>query len=207
MSEAGPKTQDRRARPMFDRVMKRNTMQRLLLTIALASITAIVAAACAADDPIGAFNDSVCSLDDAQDEPGDRVDEPDDHGEEPDEHEPTVADVVVEMDMLEFGYSCDLPPIEVGTVVEFHMTNVGQVEHEAVFGDLAAQNEAEAQMAEVDTDADHGDDAHGTPTLVLAPDESGTIVVSFDEPGAFIIGCHVPGHWAAGMRSDYDVTA
>jgi uncharacterized cupredoxin-like copper-binding protein len=119
-----------------------------------------------------------------------------------------VVDHVVDMDMLEFGYSCNLPAIEAGTVIEFRMVNVGAVEHEAVFGDLAAQDEAEAQMAASSGDEDaHGDDDHGTPTLVLAPGESGTIVVMFDEPGDMIIGCHVPGHWDAGMRSDYLVVA
>ena len=183
------------------------------LGVAVALVTAMLAAACAADDPIGAFDESACSLEPATaagvastseaDDHGDDADEADDHSDEP-----LVADYVVDMDMLEFGYSCNLPAIEAGTVIEFRMVNVGAVEHEAVFGDLAAQDEAEAQMAASSGDEDaHGDDDHGTPTLVLAPGESGTIVVMFDEPGDMIIGCHVPGHWDAGMRSDYQVVA
>ena len=230
------------------------------LVLAVALVTAMLAAACAADDPIGAFDESACSLepataaglastseaddhgdetdeaddhgDDADeaddhgdetdeaddhgddageaDDHGDETDEADDHGDDADDHgdEPLVVDYVVDMDMLEFGYSCNLPAIDAGTVIEFRMVNVGAVEHEAVFGDLAAQDEAEAQMAASSGDEDaHGDDDHGTPTLVLAPGESGTIVVTFDEPGDMIIGCHVPGHWDAGMRSDYRVVA
>jgi uncharacterized cupredoxin-like copper-binding protein len=203
------------------------------LGVAVALVTAMLAAACAADDPIGAFDESACSLEpataagvastseaddhgddaDEADDHGDDADEADDHGDDADEaddhsDEPLVADYVVDMDMLEFGYSCNLPAIEAGTVIEFRMVNVGAVEHEAVFGDLAAQDEAEAQMAASSGDEDaHGDDDHGTPTLVLAPGESGTIVVMFDEPGDMIIGCHVPGHWDAGMRSDYQVVA
>ena len=183
------------------------------LGVAVALVTAMLAAACAADDPIGAFDESACSLEPATaagvastseaDDHGDDADEADDHSDEP-----LVADYVVDMDMLEFGYSCNLPAVEAGTVIEFRMVNVGAVEHEAVFGDLAAQDEAEAQMAASSGDEDaHGDDDHGTPTLVLAPGESGTIVVMFDEPGDMIIGCHVPGHWDAGMRSDYQVVA
>ena len=200
------------------------------LVLAVALVTAMLAAACAADDPIGAFDESACSLEPATaaglastseaDDHGDETDEADDHGDDADEaddhgddagdhgDEPLVVDYVVDMDMLEFGYSCNLPAIEAGTVIEFRMVNVGAVEHEAVFGDLAAQDEAEAQMAASSGDEDaHGDDDHGTPTLLLAPGESGTIVVTFDEPGDMIIGCHVPGHWDAGMRSDYRVVA
>ena len=210
------------------------------LVLAVALVTAMLAAACAADDPIGAFDESACSLEPATaaglastseaddhgdetdeaddhgddageaDDHGDETDEADDHGDDADDHgdEPLVVDYVVDMDMLEFGYSCNLPAIDAGTVIEFRMVNVGAVEHEAVFGDLAAQDEAEAQMAASSGDEDaHGDDDHGTPTLVLAPGESGTIVVTFDEPGDMIIGCHVPGHWDAGMRSDYRVVA
>ena len=183
------------------------------LGVAVALVTAMLAAACAADDPIGAFDESACSLEPATaagvastseaDDHGDDADEADDHSDEP-----LVVDHVVDMDMLEFGYSCNLPAIEAGTVIEFRMVNIGAVEHEAVFGDLVAQDEAEAQMAASSGDEDaHGDDDHGTPTLVLAPGESGTIVVMFDEPGDMIIGCHVPGHWDAGMRSDYQVVA
>ncbi|MDW3221068.1 MAG: hypothetical protein R8F63_20885 [Acidimicrobiales bacterium] len=139
----------------------------------------------------------------------------DDHEDDAvvDDHDADVVvsvDYVVEIDMLEFGYSCDLPRLDLGTVLEVRMTNIGAVEHEAVFGDLAAQNAAEAEMADASTAASdhdgHGGD-HGSPTLVLAPGESGSIVVTMEEPGDMIIGCHVPGHWDAGMRSDYVVSA
>ena len=185
----------------------------IIRIVAVIAASAVLAAACGEDDPLAVSDENSCELQAGDDLVASTVDdhgddEPvtDGHGDE----EVVSVDYVVEIDLLEFGYSCELPRLDLGTVLEVRMTNIGAVEHEAVFGDLAAQNAAAAEMADASTatedDDGHGDD-HDSPTLVLAAGESGSIVVTMEEPGDMIIGCHVPGHWDAGMRSDYVVSA
>lgn len=194
-------------------------------------LVALVAAACASDDPVSeAGGVGVCALerpgeaesalavDDTrsqsvavvfadeghdEEEPHDDEEAPHDDEEAPhDEGETAEVDWVVDIEMNEFAYLCSLPDIELGTTLALHFTNTGAVEHEAVIGDLSVQNEAEAEML-----AGGGGDghAHGAPSITLGPGESGTLVVEFDEPGELIIGCHIGGHWDAGMRSDFIV--
>lgn len=120
----------------------------------------------------------------------------------PHEEEAAVVDWVVDMEMDEFSYRCQLPAIQAGSTIAMNLTNVGFVEHEAVIGDLPAQLDAEAEMAAgVDPDGH----AHDRPSIVLGPGESGTLVVTLEQPGDLIIGCHIPGHWDAGMRADFTV--
>lgn len=192
---------------------------QLLRVVALIAASAVLASACAEDDPITFSDENSCELQatdgvgaSAADDDEADADEHDDEADanEHDDDEVAGVDYVVEIDMLEFGYSCDLPRLDLGTVLELRMTNIGAVEHEAVFGDLAAQTAAAAEMADASTAAEDNDghaDDHGSPTLVLAAGESGSIVVTMEEPGDMIIGCHVPGHWDAGMRSDFVVSA
>lgn len=179
---------------------------------ALLAALAVLAAACGEDDPLAVSDENSCELEAADGATASTVDDHENDAVVDDHEEDAVVsvDYVVEMDMLEFGYSCDLPTLDLGTVLEVRMTNIGAVEHEAVFGDLAAQNAAAAEMGDASTAAEDDDGhggGHGSPTLVLAAGESGSIVVTMDEPGDMIIGCHVPGHWDAGMRSDYVVSA
>ena len=115
------------------------------------------------------------------------------------------ADVVVEVEMFEFGYRVEPTEVPVGSTVRFDVRNVGKVEHEAVVGDEHVQDEAEEQMAQMAQSGTTGEHHHDVPSLTLAPGESDSLVVTFDEPGAVIIGCHIPGHWDAGMRADITV--
>lgn len=203
-----------------------STHVRILRIGAVLAALAVLASACGEDDPLAVSDENSCELQAADDLVVSTVDDHDedaavdDHEEDAvvDDHDDAVTsvDYVVEMDMLEFGYSCDLPTLDLGTVLEVRMTNIGAVRHEAVFGDLAAQNAAAAEMAEMAEMADastaagddhgHGGD-HGSPALSLAAGESGSIVVTMEEPGDMVVGCHEPGHWEAGMRSDHVVSA
>jgi Cu+-exporting ATPase len=89
-----------------------------------------------------------------------------------------------------------------GETVAFTVTNSGQLQHEFVIGDAAAQAEHEQEMASgmqmsraADSDA-----------ISLAPGETRTLVYTFDQPGTLYYGCHVPGHYQAGMQGTITIT-
>jgi uncharacterized cupredoxin-like copper-binding protein len=105
-----------------------------------------------------------------------------------------------EVGMTEFAYDCLVPEVPAGSVVALRFTNHGAVEHEAVVGNQAAQDDAEVAMREMASGgAVH---AHAVPSVTVAAGESADLLVMFEEPGELIIGCHIIGHWDAGMHSD-----
>jgi hypothetical protein len=139
----------------------------------------------------------------------DEAEDGDHHEAEDGDHETealTSSDVEMafEIEMSEFAYSCVLPDLPAGTVVALRFTNEGLVEHEAVVGDLAAQNDAEMEMAEM-AEGEGGHGAHSAASLTLAPGDRGDLIVQFDDPGEVIIGCHIPGHWDSGMHREFQV--
>ncbi len=118
---------------------------------------------------------------------------------------PVESDVEMgfEIEMSEFGYSCVLPDLPVGTVVAIRFTNGGVVDHEAVVGDRTVQDDAESAMAAMDgEEMEHG---HGAPNVLVKPGDHADLIVQFDDPGEISIGCHIPGHWDAGMHNEFQV--
>lgn len=121
---------------------------------------------------------------------------------------------VVDIAMEDIRFSETSMDVTVGTTVRFRFDNVGKIAHDAFVGDLDAQMEHEAEMAEMSgmSDASNGSDPHGDshaadePALVLLPGENGELSYTFDQPGTFEIGCHQPGHYAAGMKMQITVT-
>jgi plastocyanin len=113
------------------------------------------------------------------------------------------VDLIIPVEMNDFGYRVAVTTIPVGSTVLFDFVNVGIVEHEAMLGTMHQQEEFAAEADH----RDHGDAGHhGTvPAITLDPGRSGTLVVEFDEAGEILIGCHLPGHWAAGMVTTLDV--
>ncbi len=169
-----------------------------LLAITVFAVASLLAAGCAADD---SSTTAAAEADDHDDDEADHNAEADDHDDEAD-HNAVEVDQVIAVEMSEFSFSPDPFEVQAGSTVRFEFTNVGVVEHEAVIGDLHAQDEAETAMAEMADGSDHNEGAHGEgASIVLGPGESGELVVTFDEAGELIIGCHVPGHWEAGMRA------
>lgn len=114
-----------------------------------------------------------------------------------------VADVdfVVDIEMSEFAFDIIPSEFEAGSTVLFVFTNNGGMEHEAIIGDMDAQRQAEATMA---NGAGHDETGHSSdaPSIVLQPGESGELVVVFDESAEVIVGCHIPGHWDLGMHTE-----
>ena len=111
----------------------------------------------------------------------------------------------IEITMRDIEYDPKAVTVAQGETVRFVFTNEGQLPHEATVGDLAEQEEHEAEMAEMGDMAMSEDHDDETPKVSVEPGATGEIVTTFDEAGETIIGCHESGHWDAGMRIDVTV--
>jgi uncharacterized cupredoxin-like copper-binding protein len=81
-----------------------------------------------------------------------------------------------------------------GEVITFRVINDGQITHDFVLGDEAAQDEHEEEMAEMEGMV------HDEPnTVSLEAGETKELTWRFGEGGALIFGCHEPGHYDGGM--------
>ena len=80
------------------------------------------------------------------------------------------------------------------------VTNAGQIVHEFLIGDEAAQDEFEMEMSEGDGMA-HDTDAG----VSVEPGESETFEYTFAEAGDLLAGCHEPGHYGGGMKATITV--
>lgn len=118
------------------------------------------------------------------------------------------AELVVAVEMNDFGYEIDETTIPVGSTVRFDFVNVGVVEHEAMFGTMHQQEEFAGSGGHGGHADEDADDHHGTvPAITLGPGDRGSLVVEFDEAGEIMIGCHLPGHWDAGMVTSLTVAS
>lgn len=87
-----------------------------------------------------------------------------------------------------------------GETVTFRLINEGQLVHDFTLGDQEAQDEHEAEMAEM------GGMAHDEPNVVTIPaGETAELTWRFGEAGTVLIGCHQPGHYAAGMTGQITI--
>lgn len=90
-----------------------------------------------------------------------------------------------------------------GEVVTFQVTNIGDLEHEFVLGDEAAQRQMEVAMAEGDGHAHLGAMSNA---VTIHPGEDAELTWRFpDEAMTVLVGCHVADHWEAGMRGSVTV--
>jgi uncharacterized cupredoxin-like copper-binding protein len=89
---------------------------------------------------------------------------------------------------------------QAGETVRFEVTNAGQIVHEFLIGDEAAQDEFEMEMSEGDGMA-HDTDAG----VSVEPGESETFEYTFAEAGELLAGCHEPGHYGGGMKATITV--
>lgn len=108
----------------------------------------------------------------------------------------------IAIDMVDIAFEPTELTVAVGEVVRFDFVNVGQAPHEALLGDMHAQDEHEGTMAAGDADHMHDD----LLLVTLESGERGSMIAAFTEPGTLWLGCHVPGHWAAGMHLQITVT-
>jgi len=90
--------------------------------------------------------------------------------------------------------------VQAGETVRFEVTNAGEIVHEFLIGDEAAQEQFEMEMAEgggMEHDTDAG--------VSVEPGESATFDYTFAEAGELLAGCHEPGHYDGGMVASITV--
>jgi uncharacterized cupredoxin-like copper-binding protein len=133
---------------------------------------------------------------------------------------------VVEVTMKEMSFTPNRFTFKVGDTVTFEFHNDGEVRHEAVIGDAAAQQAALAQMRAMDaassttTSSEPSEGGRGRSRLVLRhpgmglpnvisvePGRSGKITFQFAKPATLLMECHEKGHLEAGMKATIVVTA
>lgn len=91
--------------------------------------------------------------------------------------------------------------VPAGVAVTFVVTNTGQIEHEFMLGDEAAQADHEQEMLEPGAMVhDH------SYAIAVKPGETKELVYTFDSAGQVFAGCHIPGHYPAGMKATVTVT-
>jgi uncharacterized cupredoxin-like copper-binding protein len=84
--------------------------------------------------------------------------------------------------------------VQAGETVRFAVTNEGQIVHEFLIGDEAAQDEFEMEMSE------GGSMPHDTDAgISVEPGETETFEYTFEDAGQLLAGCHEPGHYDGGM--------
>ena len=78
--------------------------------------------------------------------------------------------------------------VRTGETIAFRVTNTGQVTHEFVVGDAAAQDQHEKEMSAGGMGAMQDANA-----ISVAPGETATLVFTFTQPGVLYYGCHETG--------------
>lgn len=103
-----------------------------------------------------------------------------------------------------------------GETVAFEVTNTGNVQHEFVIGDAAAQAEHREMMLQMANDmssdghhgGNHHDDGHGDemPAVTIAPGETTTLVWTAPQDASKVeFACNIPGHYESGMKGDIHI--
>jgi uncharacterized cupredoxin-like copper-binding protein len=109
--------------------------------------------------------------------------------------DPSDADRVIEVDALDTPtFDPAAIDVAVGETVTFAVTNVGDVAHEFVLGDGAAQDQHQGEMGEV------GHSMADEPNAVsVEPSQETLLTWTFTERGTVLYACHVNDHYAEGM--------
>lgn len=101
-----------------------------------------------------------------------------------------------------------------GKTVEFEITNTGNLPHEFVIGDAAAQEEHREMMRQMassdghDMSAEHHAGGHGDemPAVTIAPGETATLVWTAPQDALTVeFACNIPGHYESGMKGDVHI--
>lgn len=103
--------------------------------------------------------------------------------------------------------------ITAGETVRFKVVNTGNLKHEFVIGDAAAQ-EAHREMMQAMGDSGHGDGhgghdmaegAHGgaMPAVTIAPGDTAELVWTAPaDVESLVYACNIPGHYESGMAGE-----
>jgi uncharacterized cupredoxin-like copper-binding protein len=90
-----------------------------------------------------------------------------------------------------------------GETVTFTVTNDGDLAHDFVIGDDAAQEEHALEMSEMAAEGEEGEEHRDANAVSVPAGETVELTWTFDgEAEELRYGCHVPGHYEAGMAGD-----
>lgn len=115
------------------------------------------------------------------------------------------AKTQVEISMTDNAYSPSTVTVPKGQKVVLKFMNSGSVEHEAIIGDTAVQDDHAQEMMDGHSMSGMGGGASDR-TVTVNPGETAEITTTFDTAGTLIIGCHEKGHYEAGMKALLKVT-
>lgn len=136
----------------------------------------------------------------------------------------------VDIEMANLAFDPSEFTLATGATVTFVFDNTDSIDHEALIGDEAAQDDHESEMTSGGGMGDGGSDHDGTggsdttettdggmggmkaaasgpsEAVTVAPGETAELTYTFEEPGTVLIGCHQPGHYGGGMKATITVT-
>ena len=129
------------------------------------------------------------------------------HGSE----NPAQVDRTISFEAGDMWFTPGELAIAPGKTVKFEITNTGNLEHEFVIGDAAAQEQHREMMREMasggghDMSGGHGDGGHGggMPSVTIAPAETATLVWTAPQDTDKVeFACNIPGHYESGMNGE-----
>jgi uncharacterized cupredoxin-like copper-binding protein len=97
-------------------------------------------------------------------------------------------------DQMKINFSEDLSSIKSGKVIQFLVTNEGNIPHEFSIGNQAEQKEHAKMMRDM-PDMVHSDGN----TVTVDPGATKTITWHFEGDDTIVFACNIPGHYEAGM--------
>jgi len=98
-------------------------------------------------------------------------------------------------DTMRFVFEPALDSLKDGEVVEFRVSNDGNIQHEFSIGNADDQVKHAIMMQNM-PDMKHSDPN----TVSLAPGESASLAWKFIGKDTVVFSCNVPGHFEAGMK-------
>lgn len=100
----------------------------------------------------------------------------------------------VAIDATDLKFNPTTVQVHVGDTIRFVIHNSGQVDHEFMLADAAAQAAHDQEMAAMpEMKMDHPNGVR------LRPGETVSLIWTFTKAAQLQFACHVPGHYAAGM--------
>lgn len=97
-------------------------------------------------------------------------------------------------DQMRINFSQDMSSIKSGTIIQFLVTNEGNIPHEFSIGDQAEQQQ-HAEMMRKMPGMVHADGN----TVTVEPGATKSLTWHFEGDDTIVFACNIPGHYEAGM--------